>query len=72
MAMGIALLRIVDPKFKSKTMEDYAIAYLPIAPVEILLITFVPIMFVNGMGSWLMIGCIVISVLLLLLRRVMK
>ena len=72
MAMGIALLRIVDPKFKSKTMEDYAIAYLPIAPVEILLITFVPIMFVNGMGSWPMIGCIVISVLLLLLRRVMK
>ncbi len=72
MAMGIALLRIVDPKFNSKTMEDYAIAYLPIAPVEILLITFVPIMFVNGMGSWLMFGCIIISVLLLLLRRMMK
>lgn len=72
MAMGIALLRIVDPKFSSKTMEDYAIAYLPIAPVEILLITFVPIMFVNGMGSWLMIGCIAVSILLLFLRRLMK
>ena len=42
MAMGIALLRIVDPKLSSKAMDDYAMAYLPIAPIEILLITFVP------------------------------
>ena len=37
MAMGIALLRIVDPKLSSKAMDDYAMAYLPIAPIEILL-----------------------------------
>ena len=30
MAMGIALLRIVDPKLSSKAMDDYAMAYLPI------------------------------------------
>ena len=45
MAMGIALLRIADPKMQSKAMDDYALAYLPCAPVEILLITFVPILF---------------------------
>ena len=67
MAMGIALIRIVDPKLASKAMDDYALAYLPIAPVEILLITFVPIMFVNGMGLWLSLGCLVLSALLVLL-----
>lgn len=69
MAMGIALLRIVDPKLSSKAMDDYALAYLPIAPVEILLITFVPVMFVGGYGAYLMLGCIILSVLLLLLAR---
>ncbi len=67
MAMGIALLRIVDPKLASKAMDDYALAYLPIAPVEILLITFVPIMFINGLGVWLMFACMALSFLILLL-----
>ena len=71
MAMGIALLRIVDPKLASKAMDDYAIAYLPIAPVEIILITFVPILFINGMGIWLMLACLIISILLLLLAKKM-
>lgn len=61
MAMGIALIRIVDPKLASKAMDDYAMAYLPIAPVEILLITLVPILFVNGYGAWLSLACVVLS-----------
>lgn len=72
MAMGIALLRIVDPKMQSKAMDDYALAYLPCAPVEILLITFVPILFSAGQGLWLMLGCLVLSLLILLLARRMK
>ena len=56
MAMGIALLRIVDPKLSSKAMDDYAMAYLPIAPIEILLITFVPILFVNGLVAISLLG----------------
>ena len=71
MAMGIALIRIVDPKLLSKAMDDYALAYLPIAPIEILLITFVPILFVNGFGVWLMLGCLALSMLLLLLAKKM-
>ena len=50
MAMGIALLRVVDPKMKSRCMDSYALAYLFIAPVEIALITFAPVAFVNGYG----------------------
>lgn len=72
MAMGIALLRIVDPKMASKAMDDYALAYLPIAPVEILLITFVPVFFVNGLGAWMMLGCLILSLLLIFLAWKMK
>ena len=72
MAMGIALLRIVDPKLESKAMEDYALAYLPIAPVEILLITLAPIMFMNGMGVWLMVGCLALSAVTILIAWLMK
>lgn len=51
-AMGMALLRIVDPQAKSKTLDDYGLAYIPIAPVEILLVTFAP-MFVLASKGWL-------------------
>ena len=67
MAMGIALLRIVDPKLSSKAMDDYALAYLPIAPVEIALITFMPILFANGLGVWLLVGCLLLAALTLLI-----
>lgn len=65
MAMGIALLRIVDPKMSSKAMDDYALAYLPCAPIEIILITLVPIMFSNGQGMPMMVGCLALSLLVL-------
>lgn len=55
MAMGIALLRVVDPEHRTHCLEEYALAYLFIAPVEICLITFAPLAFMNGMG-WLFIG----------------
>lgn len=51
MATGIALLRVVDPEMKSKCLDDYALAYLFIAPVEISLITFAPVAFAGG---WLL------------------
>lgn len=72
MAMGIALERIVDPQMKSKTMDDYALAYLPIAPVEIILITLVPISFSAGWGGLLMWICLAASALLILLAISMK
>ena len=67
MARGIALLRIVDPKSSSKAMDNYALAYLPIAPIEILLITFMPILFSNGMGVWLLLGCLALALITILI-----
>ena len=72
MAMGIALLRIVDPKSASKAMDDYALAYLPIAPLEIVLITLMPILFSNGMGVWLMLGCLALAAVTILIAWRMK
>ncbi|RKR07640.1 ESS family glutamate:Na+ symporter [Kushneria sinocarnis] len=51
-AMGIALLRIVDPRLKSRTLDDFALAYIFGAPVEIMLVTFSPILLIAG-HSWL-------------------
>ena len=50
MAMGIALLRVADPKMRSRCLDNYALAYLFIAPVEISLITFAPVAFLKGYG----------------------
>lgn len=50
MAMGMALLRIADPDSRSRCIDHYAIAYIFIAPVEIALITFAPIIFTSGYG----------------------
>jgi ESS family glutamate:Na+ symporter len=50
MAMGMALLRIADPESKSHCIDHYGIAYLFVAPVEISLITFSPIIFTSGYG----------------------
>lgn len=65
MAMGIALLRVVDPKMKSRCLDNYALAYLFIAPVEISLITFAPVAFVNGYGL-LFSGICLVSFLVIL------
>lgn len=65
MAMGMALLRITDPEGKSHCLDDYAFAYLYIAPVEIALVTFSPMAFTNGFG-WLFVGFCFVSGLVVL------
>lgn len=55
MSMSIALLRIIDPDMKSGTLDEYAYAYVYVAPVEIALISLAPIAFITGFG-WLYVG----------------
>ncbi|WP_181273039.1 sodium/glutamate symporter [Brevibacterium oceani] len=54
-ATGIALLRIVDPKLKSRTLEDFSLAYLPVIPVEVTAVTFAPLLVIAG-ASWAVVG----------------
>ena len=72
MAMGIALLRIVDPKRETGALDDYALAYLPCAPVEIVLISLVPVAFTSGFGLGLMLGCLLPSLAILFLAWRLK
>lgn len=47
-AIGVTLLRIVDPNYQSKTLEDYGMAYIFISFIEIGLIAILPTLIVNG------------------------
>ncbi|MCM1297083.1 MAG: sodium:glutamate symporter, partial [Muribaculaceae bacterium] len=67
MAMGIALLRVVDPKMNSRCLDNYALAYLFMAPVEILLVTFAPAAFIAGYGLWFSLTCLVLAVAMMFL-----
>ena len=47
-AIGVTLLRVVDPMFKSKTLEDYGMAYIFISFIEIAVVSGLPILVANG------------------------
>ncbi|SHJ55248.1 glutamate:Na+ symporter, ESS family [Dethiosulfatibacter aminovorans DSM 17477] len=49
-AMGVTLLRIVDPEYRSKTLEDYGMAYVFISFVEILIVALLPLFAIAGNG----------------------
>ncbi len=54
-AMGIALLRIVDPNNESGTLDDFGIAYLFVIPIEVGLVTLGPHALLSGNG-WVVAG----------------
>ncbi len=64
-AIGVTLLRIVDPEFKSKTLEDYGMAYVFMSFIEIGLIAILPSLIVSGYGFVAGAVCLVVFVLLL-------
>lgn len=47
-AIGVTLLRVVDPNFRSKTLEDYGMAYVFLSFIEIGLIAILPSVVVAG------------------------
>lgn len=54
-AMGIALLRIVDPNMRSKVLDDYAIAYVPGSITDIFIISLMPLAMYHGL-HWQALG----------------
>ncbi|MBE6600269.1 MAG: hypothetical protein E7640_03625 [Ruminococcaceae bacterium] len=51
-AVGITLLRCVDPDMKSKTLDDYGIAYSIISIVEVFFVSFIPLIAVTIGAVW--------------------
>jgi ESS family glutamate:Na+ symporter len=68
---GIALLRIVDSRNKSNTLEDFGIAYLGVAPAEIILITVVPVAVSTGFGWAVVAATFAFGVITVLLARML-
>ncbi|APT89611.1 sodium:glutamate symporter [Corynebacterium frankenforstense DSM 45800] len=64
-ATGIALLKIVDPKMKSGTLNEYGVAYIGFAPFEIGMTIVAPIAAVAGWTMGLGIVSTVIAVVVL-------
>jgi ESS family glutamate:Na+ symporter len=52
-------------------MDDYALAYLPIAPVEILIITFIPISFATGYGLWFLLSILFFALIIVYIIKKM-
>jgi ESS family glutamate:Na+ symporter len=50
-AMGVTLLRIVDPDFKSKALEDYGVAYVFISMVELAIVSILPTVVALGFAT---------------------
>jgi len=67
-AMGIALLRIVDPRNDSAALDDFGVAYLFIAPIEIGLVALAPQMLMSG-HSWALGGATLVCAMLLIVAR---
>lgn len=48
MAIALALLRVVDPRNESKILDPFAVAYLFVAPLEVGLVAFAPLLIAQG------------------------
>ena len=72
LAVGLLLTMLyvfLVPNGKSRCLDDYAMAYLYIAPVEIALVTLSPVLFVNGYGVWFTFVCLLAGTGILLFAR---
>ena len=71
-ATGIALLKIVDPKLKSGTLNEYGVAYVGFAPFEIGMTIMAPIAVLAGFTAGLGWAALLIGVAVIVAPVVMK
>lgn len=71
-AMGILLLRIVDPNRKTTILDDYAIAYVPGAVFDILMISMMPGLIIHGFILEAIVGLIAYLIVVGIINRVLK
>lgn len=69
-ATSVVLLRIIDPDMRSQIIEDFGLAYIVIAFVEILIVTTLPPLVANGIILLPMIGLLGAFVTCLVLSRI--
>ncbi len=64
MAMGIALLRIVDSDNKTRTLDHFAFAYLFVVPIEVMMVTLAPQLISRNMAWTLLLVTLMIGIVL--------
>ena len=60
MALALALLRVVDPRDESEILDPFARAYLFVAPLEVGLVSFAPLLIAQGY-AWSFVGVTVVG-----------
>ena len=60
MAIALALLRVVDPRDESEILDPFARAYLFVAPLEVGLVSFAPLLIAQGF-AWSFVGATVLA-----------
>ena len=68
-ALGIALLRIVDPKNDSRSLVDFGLAYLFVAPIEIGLLAVIPTLLAGGHAGFAAAGTIAAALMLVVIQQ---
>lgn len=71
-AMGVALLKMVDPQLRSGALRDFGIAYLGIMPFEVLTLAFLPGILMSGYGWTYTLFAILFGATLLIFFRSKK
>lgn len=71
-AMGILLLRVADPQLKSKVLDDYAIAYVPGSVVDVLMISLMPVLVINGYALHALAGMVIYLAVIIGLSRILR
>lgn len=67
MSIAVILLRIVDPEFETGVLEDSGFAWIFISIIDLLLVTFVPILLLQGFGLVTGIILTIVTVILIAL-----
>ncbi|WP_232662287.1 sodium/glutamate symporter [Pseudonocardia sp. TRM90224] len=71
-ATGLALLRIVDPKLESGTVEEFGVAYIAFAPLEIAMAIVAPLVVIAGFSGSFVAATVTLGVGLLLVALLLK
>ena len=68
---SVTLLRVIDPDLKTPVLEDFGLAYIGIAIVEIAIIALLPPLIGNHLIGWPIIVLLLGFVVCLLLSRIL-
>lgn len=68
-AIGIALLRMVDPESKSQTLSTFALGYIGVGSFEVSFLVIFPILLSLGLQWFFALGCLFLAMLLFILLR---